>query len=491
MGKKFLNIFLSSLICASLITTPVFAVPAEETVTTEEKVDESPDENGHYSVEYTHDIEPDTNKLPNWPKGPLINSESAILMDMETGEILYSKSPYKKQYPASITKLLTVLVALEYVQPGDTVKFSQASIDFLKEGDAHIAMQPGEVISIEDALYAVLFASANEVSYAVAENVGEKYLNGGYNEFIEKMNEKSKELGCENSHWANANGLHDEEHYTSAYDMALIGAEIYKQPLFNEMMEEFQHEIPPTNLVDEPRVFQQHHKMTWKNGKYYYENCKGGKTGYTDNAQTTLVTLADDGERQFVAVILYDRGGEAYNQTRALFDYGYGKFKKVKLSDINENSDIESYVDPEASISLPDKLNISALDEHITADINNEGRGRVIYTYKKNPLGSFEVELTDDAYKKYVGDKELRPDKILDDGDKEASEKFKHTLMISCIVVIVLILVVFTVFIIKLHMYRKRKRLRAKRARMRKASNMSGKRPNEEVRTIKKKNKRR
>ena len=212
--KRTLNMIICALLCSSIMVTPVFAVPegekTEEDKVVHEKEKEVPDENGHYSVEYTYDIIPDTNKIKGWPKGPLINSESAILMDMDTKEILYAKNPYKEQYPASITKLLTVLVALDYAKPDDKVEISQASIDFLKPGDAHIAMQPGEIISMEDALYAVLFASANEVSYAVAENVGKKYLNGGYNEFIQKMNEKSKEIGCKNSHWVNANGLHDK-----------------------------------------------------------------------------------------------------------------------------------------------------------------------------------------------------------------------------------------------------------------------------------------
>ena len=471
--KKALNIVLSSILCASLIITPVFAAPTEDTTNIEaadkEDAAETPDENGHYSVEYTHDVIPETNKLPKWPQGPLINSESAILMDMDTGEILYSKSPYKEQYPASITKLLTVLVALDYVQPDDTVEISQASIDFLKAGDAHIAMQPGEIISMEDALYAVLFASANEVSYAVAENVGKKYLNGGYDEFIQKMNEKSEEIGCKNSHWVNANGLHNEEHYTSAYDMALIGAEIYKYPFFNEMMEGFEHVIPPTNLVDEQRVFQQHHKMTWKNGKYYYENCRGGKTGYTDDAQTTLVTLADDGERKFVAVLLYDRGGQAYNQTRELFDYGYGQFSKIDPEDVDFNEDIEKFADTGAGLSLPKGIEFDKLDSTLHADPDNEGMGSVTYTYNKNPMGTFNVKLTDDAYKKLVKAKDSIPemDDDIIDVDIEVSDSMKKAVKIATIVIIFLIISVIVIFFIRLHVYRKRKRLKRIREKKR------------------------
>lgn len=485
-GKKFLNIILSSFLCASLVMTPVFAAPegTPSEGTEAPAAIESPDENGHYSVEYTHDIQPETNSLPSWPQGPLINSESAILMDMDTGEILYGKDPYKKQYPASITKLLTVLVALDYIQPDDTVEFSQASIDFLKPGDAHIAMQPGEVISMTDALYAVLFASANEVSYAVAENVGKKYLNGGFDEFIQKMNEKSDELGCKNSHWVNANGLHDDEHYTSAYDMALIGAAIYEKPLFNEMMEQFEHVIPPTNLVDEQRVFQQHHKMTWNNGKYYYEYCKGGKTGYTDNAQTTLVTLSDDGNRRFAAVILYDRGGNAYDQTRELFDYGYSQFEKVNPQDVNTDGNITAFLDANQSLSLPEGVSFNDLDSNVEADEDEYGRGTVTYSYKENPMGSFNVKLSDEAYEAITGDSGAEPviAEETSKDDEASKEAFMKALKISCIVVIALIFVVLIVFFIKLYKYKKRKRLRALRAKKRRQALMAKKRREEAVR---------
>ena len=483
--KKALNIVLSSILCASLIITPVFATPTEDTINKEtankENIEETPDENGHYSVEYTHDIVPDTNKLPAWPQGPLINSESAILMDMDTGEILYAKSPYKEQYPASITKLLTVLVALDYIQPDDTVEISQASIDFLKAGDAHIAMQPGEIISMEDALYAVLFASANEVSYAVAENVGKKYLDGGYDEFIQKMNEKSKEIGCKNSHWVNANGLHNEEHYTSAYDMALIGAEIYKNPVFNEMMEGFEHVIPPTNLVDEQRVFQQHHKMTWTNGIYYYENCNGGKTGYTDNAQTTLVTLADDGERKFVAVLLYDRGGEAYVQTRALFDYGYDNFSKVLPANVDFNDDIKEFTDPEKGLSLPKGIEFEKLESSLYADADKEDMGTVTYTYNKNPMGKFEVKLEHGAYNKLIKAENSIPEIEDEDhakSDIDISDPMKTAVKVAVVVVIALILLVIIVFFIRLNIHRKRKRLKRIRDKKRRQAKQKNRKKN-------------
>ena len=225
-----------------------------------------------YPVSYTHldvykrqalETPSETDQLENWPAGPAVYAHSAIVMDMNSGAILYSKKAEERHFPASITKLLTTLVALENAELTDKVTFSQASVDILNWDDAHIGMRPGEEISMKDALRAVLLASANEVSYAVAESTGITHLNGGYDTFIELMNTRAKELGCTNSHWVNPNGLHDEEHYTTAHDMALIASAVYQQKEFRNIMNILEYRIPPTNLVDEERVFQQNHKMLW------------------------------------------------------------------------------------------------------------------------------------------------------------------------------------------------------------------------------------
>ena len=118
-------------------------------------------------------------------------------------------------------------MALENADPDDEVYFSEDSVSFLEYGDASIGMRPGEILSMNDALYGMLLASANEVSYAIAESVGKK-MGGGFETFIQKMNERCEELGCTGSHWTNANGLHDENHYTTAHDMALIGSAVYQ-----------------------------------------------------------------------------------------------------------------------------------------------------------------------------------------------------------------------------------------------------------------------
>ena len=478
--KEIIKGVISALVCASLIITPVIAEGenASELKATSEKknlaeVKAPHPEDSHLSVEETYNIPADSNSLSSWPEGPWVNAESAILMDMDTGAVLYAKNAYKEQYPASITKLMTVLTALEYIQPGDKVEFSNESVEFLEPGDASIGMRPGEIIDMKDALYAVLLASANEVSYAVAESVGKQYLGGGFDEFIDRMNEKAKEIGCLNSHWVNANGLHDDLHYTSAYDMAIIASEIYKEPLFNEIMQEFEHRVPPTNLEEETRVFQQNHKMTWENGMYYYEYCKGGKTGFTDQAQTTLVTLADDGNMKLAAVLLYDRGGHAYEETRSLFDYGYDNFSKVKVSEVEKNTDIKYYKDDNVAFTLPSGVTADKFKKEYNVLGSDNCEAKVTYSYNGNPMGTFVVGLTTSAYKEITG--EDAPE-VVEAKNKEQKEKdaaVKKTIMIAVGVVIGLIILVLIVFFIRLYQYKKRKRLRALRAKRRRQQRLA------------------
>ena len=160
----------------------------------------------------------------------LIQAPHGVLMEASTGTIIYEKDMDTRVKPASITKIMTALVALENSELTDKVHFTEESVAFLEYGDASIGMQPGEEITMEDALYGMLLASANEVSYAIADTVG-----NGYDNFIRMMNEKAEELGCTNTHFTNPHGLHDEEHYVSARDMALIAAAAFQHEEFRKI----------------------------------------------------------------------------------------------------------------------------------------------------------------------------------------------------------------------------------------------------------------
>ncbi len=344
------------------------------------------------------EIPVDTNGLEGWPQGPEVYAHAAVVMDMGSGAILYAKRPDEQHYPASITKLLTTLVALENAELTDKVTFSQASVDILNWDDAQIGMHPGEEISMEDALHAVLLASANEVSYAVAESTGINRLNGGYDTFITQMNNRAKELGCTGSNWVNPNGLHNDRHYTTAHDMALIASAVYQEEEFRNIMNTLEYRIPPTNLVAEERVFQQNHKMMWEENYYYYEYCTGGKTGYTDQSGTTLVTMADNGTMQLAAVVLYDYGVDAYTDTRAMMDYVFSNFSRIPVVDLEDSKEILGFKDENAYVVLPQGVEFSQLEKEIISE--GAGDGKVIYTYKGQIAGSADVRLRKDVERK-------------------------------------------------------------------------------------------
>lgn len=423
--------FLVCILTAVILTGQAAAVHAEETGGETAQTEQTQNEGEQTEEEKARAAEeaekaasyataPDSNQIPGWPAGPQIYAASGVVMDMNSGAVLYAKKPDEKHYPASITKLLSVLVALNHAQMTDKVTFSDASVAFLQWDDAQIGMRPGEELSMENALYGMLLASANEVSYAVAENVGNQYLGGGYDAFIREMNRTAEELGCTGSNWVNANGLHDENHYTTAHDMALIASAVYKKEDFRRLEATLEQRIPPTNLVNEERILDQNHKMLWAENHYYYPYAKAGKTGYTDQAKTTLVTMADNGELQLAAVVLYTYGVDAYTDTRSMYDYAFDNFKKITLKDVEDTGEIEAFTDENAYVVVPKDIEFSQLERNITVSddaasdnaatnntVSNNGAAskaaRITYLYQGQCAGTAEVILTDTAYEALTG----------------------------------------------------------------------------------------
>lgn len=253
-------------------------------------------------------------------------AETAVLMDAASGEVLYEKNADQKMYPASITKLMTILLALEHGKLTDEITFSHDAVYNIEQGSAHIAIMEGETLTLEQVLRAIILRSANEASNGVAE-----YVDGSVEAFAKHMTERAKELGCKNTNFVNANGLHDENHYTTAYDMALIAKELLTHEEYRSMMSETDYEIPPTNKQTETRYLHGQHQMLNPNSIYYYEDAIGGKTGFTSEALNTLVTYAERDGMELIAVVMKCNGAEHYTDTAALFDYGFETYESVKL----------------------------------------------------------------------------------------------------------------------------------------------------------------
>lgn len=261
-----------------------------------------------------------TDALANWPQGPAIYAESGILVDLDTQEILYSKNIDKQLYPASITKVMTTLVAIESSSPEEPVTFSQHALDSIEWDSSNIGCRLNETLTMEQCWYAMMLNSANEVCCGVAE-----HISGSIEAFVEKMNQKAAELGCTNTHFSNPNGLPDETHYTTAHDMALIANAAYQNESFRQVFSTRQYEIPPTPQYTETRYLYNHHKMMQPDTEYYYEGCLGGKTGYTETALNTLVAIASRNGKNLLCVTMRTQGRQVYTDTASLFDYGFSQ----------------------------------------------------------------------------------------------------------------------------------------------------------------------
>lgn len=395
---------LLSIILVSNCGINVKAAAVNNTGETEAAAGELTPEQLQYEKELqeVYDKKVETNEIKGWPQGPQIYGEAAIVMDMQTGAVLYGKGLDEEHYPASITKILTALVALENSSMTDKVSFSKESIDCLKREYAHIGMKPGEEITMKDALYAMMLASANEVAYAIAETVG-----GTYDNFIHMMNEKAKELGCKKTHFINANGMFDEEHYTSARDMALISRAAFQNEDLLEVVQTLQYTIPPTNMQAEQRVFQQKHKMMVK-GKFFDERCIGGKTGYTDEASNTLVTVMKQGDRKILAVILKERK-DIYPATKEICNYAFENFEEVNIA-ANEKSKELSNIDTDACVTLPKGADFEDLKWKA------DGDGNVNYSYKGQFVGTAKAEVK----------KEVKTEPKTEEKEKKKEKKEKN-----------------------------------------------------------------
>lgn len=463
--------------CALLLTPAVAyaepsgqtALPAEEAQQQEAPAPINPDaEAGIEGLSYeealqkSYDTQPETNSIAGWPKGPQVYGCAAIVMDMDSGAVLYGKKVDDKHYPASITKLMTALVALENADMDDEVEFSQASIDILRWDYASIGMKPGEILSLNDAMYGMLLASGNEVAYAIAESVGNK-MGIGYEGFIQKMNDRAVELGCTGSNWVNANGLHDDLHYTTAHDMALIASELYKHEEFRTVTQTLNYTIGATNLTDETRAVQQNHKMLWPNHSRYYEYCTGGKTGYTDNSRTTLVTMAENGTLRLAAVVLRDNGN-VYDDTRAMFDYVFENFSKVMLKEQTKPEEVRSYTEDDAYVLLPKGIDFSSLEHQISITDDREASGRITFYYEGQNVGSTGVTLTPEYIEETTGyTNQMKPADEAGSAQDGRAENGFHIpdWLIPVMAVAAVVLAAFAVLIIRIQLIRAKRRRKA------------------------------
>lgn len=253
-------------------------------------------------------------------------SETAILMDGDTGQVLFEKDGQKKMAPASITKIMTALLALENSAPDSMITMSEDAVFSIGRGTSHIALDVGEELSLKDALYALAIESANDAANGIAE-----HISGSLSGFAALMNYRAQKAGAINTNFTNAHGLPDPDHYTTAYDMAMITKAALQIPRFREIFSAYQYEMPPTNKQDEPRVFWRNNSLL--TGKYKYQGVIATKTGWTRDSQHTLVTAAERDGRTLIAVVMKSSApNDKWQDTVSLLDYGFTELTYVNFS---------------------------------------------------------------------------------------------------------------------------------------------------------------
>lgn len=267
-----------------------------------------------------------TDSIAGWPAAPAITSETAVLIDAETGAVLYDKGMDECRYPASTTKLMTLLVAIENSSPRDIVTFTETGVRDVTWDSSNINAKLGETMTMKDCWMAAYIQSANEVCAEIAETVG-----GTEAGFVEMMNQKAQELGCTHTHFVNASGLPDENHYSSAHDLAKIMQAGLKNHRFCQVLKKVSYTIPATNM-SEARSMHTHMPLMAKESDLYYEGCLGGKTGFATEAQHTLVTAAERNGRTYIAVTMRAADlGTNCTDSRALFDYAFNNFDAIDV----------------------------------------------------------------------------------------------------------------------------------------------------------------
>lgn len=343
-----------------------------------------------------------------WPSDISISADGGILMDINSGAVLFEKNSHEPYYPASITKILTALIVIENCGLDETVTFSNTAVNTLEPNSSILGARAGDTLSVRECLYALLLQSANEVANALAEHCA-----GSMDAFAEMMNEKAAELGCTDSHFANPSGLNDPDHYVSAYDMALIAKAAFSNPTFVEVDSTTYYDVPAGKLKQYPDGWRYyaHHRMLRRNDSLYYEGVIGGKTGYTSLAGNTLVTCAERDGMKLVAVVLNGHQTH-YSDTKALFDYGFKNFKSVPVADqdstyskvaddlmisgIFSGSATRLTVNKNSAVTLPADGSfsdvISTLDYDLTDDVPDGAIARIDYQYGDKLVGQAYLE---------------------------------------------------------------------------------------------------
>ena len=340
-----------------------------------------------------------------------IYSDAYVVMDAQTGQVLIEKNMHDQMAPASITKILTCAIALDQGTDLNTmVTMSRESVYSIPSNTTHIALEEGETVSLYALLRGTMLISANDAANGVAQGVA-----GDLDTFVSMMNQQLAVIGTQDTHFANPHGLDDPQHYTSAYDMALITKWAITVPGFRELFGTTEYDFPVTNKKARDYKFYAQDAMLYEENAEYYPGVEGGKLGYTDNAGHTIVTLAKRGEMELICVALHSSGrSQKYEDTTALLDYCFEHFQALTIRgrDLEEFTvPIGNRTAPETQVTIRQREDLSLLvplgvekgDLTYTYDIPD------LYRKEEDVSPTFSVLLEDEVLLTFPMEYEIGP----------------------------------------------------------------------------------
>jgi len=286
-----------------------------------------------------------------------IEAKSAIIVERNTGKIILEKDAYEQNYPASVTKILTAILTIENCNLDDIATVSKSAISHIPSGYVIAPLYVGEQITIRDLLYALMLKSANDSAYVLAEHVG-----GSVEGFSEMMNNKAKELGCKNTHFVNPNGIHNSNHYTTAYDMYLISDYAMKNETFAKIVSTFQYTLSATNKnPSKNRVMKNTNSFINPSSSYYNKSVKGIKTGTTMQAGNCLITEAEENGLDFITVVLGAKTSDSkFSETKKMIKYA---FENYTLTQLHKKGDIIKNIEVKKATKETKNLNLVISDD--------------------------------------------------------------------------------------------------------------------------------
>ena len=286
-----------------------------------------------------------------------VDAKASIIVESNSGKILYEDNAHKKNYPASVTKILTAIVVLENCELDDTAVVTSSAVSNIPSGYVLAPLFVGEEMKIKDLLYALMLKSANDAAYVLAEHVG-----GSVDGFSDMMNKKAEEIGCKNSHFVNPNGIHNENHYTTAYDMYLISKYAMENEDFEKIVSTYQYTLPETNKYkNNDRVMKNTNIFVDPNSKYYDKDIKGIKTGTTTQAGNCLITDIKKDDFDVITVVLgAETSDSKFTETIKMVNYAFDNFT---FSEFRKKYDVITNINVEKATKETENLNLLISDD--------------------------------------------------------------------------------------------------------------------------------